>query len=211
MTLSDRPALSRRGRVFGRLLLLWRTHARMSQLELATRIGDVPAAPLVHRDGPRPPRVGGCAADRRGAWAATSRPEPATGGRRACAALPGGALDAASVAPFRSAIRQLLEAHEPFPAFVLDRWWDVVDANQAGQRLFPRVGESYPNVVEAFLAPGGLREIVVNFPEVASMYLRRLEAEVAEDPTTGSRRLSAARGSCWRTCRSSKPTTPVTW
>ena len=89
-------------------------------------------------------------------------------------------LDAASVAPFRSAIRRLLEAHEPFPAFVLDRWWDVVDANSAGQRLFPRVGESYPNVVDAFLAPGGLREMVVNFPEVASMYLRRLQAEVAE-------------------------------
>ena len=56
----------------------------------------------------------------------------------------------------------------------------MVDANRAGQRLFPRVGDSYPNVVEAFLAPGGLRETVVNFPEVASMYLRRLAADVAE-------------------------------
>ncbi|HLA15546.1 MAG TPA: hypothetical protein VJZ72_01485 [Candidatus Limnocylindrales bacterium] len=31
--------------------------------------------------------------------------------------------------PFRRAVEQLLEAQEPYPAYVLDRWWDVVDAN----------------------------------------------------------------------------------
>lgn len=89
-------------------------------------------------------------------------------------------LDDVVVAPFRSAIKRLLDAHEPFPAFVLDRWWDVVDANAAARRLFQTADGSVPNAVEAFLAPGGMREMVVNFPEVASMYLRRLQAEVAE-------------------------------
>jgi transcriptional regulator with XRE-family HTH domain len=165
---------------FGRLLRLWRNHARMSQLELAARAemsqrhlsfietGRArPGADVVHRVGE-----------------ALALPLRDRNRLMAAAGLaphyPEVSLDAASVAPFRSAIRRLLEAHEPFPAFVLDRWWDVVDANRAGQRLFPRVGESYTNVVEAFLAPGGLRDMVVNFPEVASMYLRRLEADVAE-------------------------------
>jgi transcriptional regulator with XRE-family HTH domain len=90
-------------------------------------------------------------------------------------------LDDVVIAPFRSAVRRLLAAHDPYPAFVLDRWWDVVDANAAARRLFPAAaGGALPNAVEAFLAPGGMRQVVVNFPEVASMYLRRLQAEVAE-------------------------------
>ena len=82
-------------------------------------------------------------------------------------------------APFRAAISHMLEAHEPYPAFVLNRWWDVVDANAAGRRLFP-VAADGQNAVETFLAPGGMRDTIENFPEVAGMYLRRLQAEVAE-------------------------------
>ena len=83
-------------------------------------------------------------------------------------------------APFRAAISRLLDSHEPYPAFVLDRWWDVVDANSAARRLFPFTTEGAQNAVEAFLAPGGMREIIANFEEVAGMYLRRLQAEVAD-------------------------------
>jgi transcriptional regulator with XRE-family HTH domain len=168
------------GTDFGRLLRLWRTHARMSQLELATR-AEMSQRHLSFIETGRA-RPGSEVVQR----VAEALEIPLRDRNRLLVAAglapyyPDTPLDAAVVAPFRSAIRRLLEAHEPFPAFVLDRWWDVVDANPAAQRLFPKVGESYPNAVEAFLAPGGLREIVVNFPEVASMYLRRLQAEVAE-------------------------------
>lgn len=94
-------------------------------------------------------------------------------------------------APFRAAISHILEAHEPYPAFVLNRWWDVVDANAAGRRLFPVTDEGGQNAVEAFLAPGGMRESIVNFPDVAGMYLRRLQAEVAEASDERSLRLLA--------------------
>lgn len=99
------------------------------------------------------------------------------------AGLPAGypevGADAPASAPFRAAVERLLERHEPYPAFVLDRWWDVVGMNGAARRLFPAAGGSVTNAVDAFLAPGGMREIVVNFPEVAGMYLRRLEAEIS--------------------------------
>src|SRR6185437_9934316 len=38
-------------------------------------------------------------------------------------------LDAAPMAGVRAAIRQLLTAHEPYPAVVVDRSWHLVDAN----------------------------------------------------------------------------------
>lgn len=44
-----------------------------------------------------------------------------------------------AVAPFRHAIQRMLEAHEPYPAYVINRWWELVDANEAGHRLFPGV------------------------------------------------------------------------
>lgn len=94
-------------------------------------------------------------------------------------------------APFRAAITHLIETHDPYPAFVLNRWWDVIDVNAAGRRLFPGAIDENLNAVEAFLAPGGMRDRIENFPEVAGMYLRRLQAEVAEASDERSLRLLA--------------------
>lgn len=165
---------------FGRQLRLWRTWARLSQLDLAVRAGlsqrhlsfietgrsrpgtDVvlrlaPALDIPLRDRNRLLESAGLVAH-----------------------FPEIVLTDGVSAPFRAAISRLLESHEPYPAFVLNRWWDVVDANEAARRLFPGTTERPQNAVEAFLAPGGMREIIENFAEVAGMYLRRLQAEVAE-------------------------------
>lgn len=176
---------------FGRQLRLWRSWARVSQLELAVRTG---------------------LSQRHLSFIETGRSRPGTDVvLRIAAALdlplrdrnrllesaglpahyPEVALTDGASAPFRTAIARLLEAHEPYPAFVLDRWWDVVDANMAARRLFPSSTGGSPNAVEAFLAPGGMRETIENFPEVAGMYLRRLQAEVAEASDERSLRLLA--------------------
>ena len=165
---------------FGRLLRLWRNHARMSQLELATRAemsqrhlsfietGRArPGSDVVHRVGDA---LGLPLRDRNRLMAAAGLRTALLGGiarRRLGRPVPLG--DPAT--PGRARAVPGLRAGS-----VVGRG----GRESAGQRLFPKVGESYPNVVEAFLAPGGLREMVVNFPEVASMYLRRLEADVAE-------------------------------
>ena len=165
---------------FGRQLRLWRAWARLSQLDLAMRAG---------------------LSQRHLSFLETGRSRPGTAVvLRIAEALeiplrdrnrllesaglaprfPELDLSDGASAPFRAAIARLLEAHEPYPAFVLNRWWDVVDANVAARRLFPLSAQAPQNAIEAFLAPGGMRDAIDNFPEVAGMYLRRLQTEVAE-------------------------------
>src|SRR5579862_721109 len=45
------------------------------------------------------------------------------------------ALDDASMAGVRAALQRLLERHDPYPGAVIDRTWNVVDANAAAGRL----------------------------------------------------------------------------
>lgn len=84
-----------------------------------------------------------------------------------------------AIAPFRAAIERMLETHEPYPAYVIDRWWDVVDANAAGWRLFPVARDGPVNAVDVFLAPGPVRDMVENFDAVAWAFLQRLRLEIA--------------------------------
>lgn len=88
-------------------------------------------------------------------------------------------LSDAAVAPFRNAIRKMLEAHEPYPAYVIDRWWDLVDANAAGRRMFPNASNGPINCVDAFLRPGPFRELIENYSAMAWTFLRRMRIEVA--------------------------------
>ena len=84
-----------------------------------------------------------------------------------------------AAAPFRSAMRKMLESHEPYPAYVINRWWELTDANAAGRRFFPQTGDGPINLVDAFFG-GPMREMVENFSDVAWMFLRRMQREVAD-------------------------------
>ena len=44
-------------------------------------------------------------------------------------AYPQHVLEAPELDNVRVALRQVLAGHEPYPAVVIDRWWDVRDAN----------------------------------------------------------------------------------
>src|SRR3954470_23804739 len=59
--------------------------------------------------------------------------------------------------PVRSALDQLLDAHEPFPAVVVDRGWNMVAANAATALLTHGVAEQLlrppPNVLRIALHP----------------------------------------------------------
>src|ERR687892_1665073 len=42
-------------------------------------------------------------------------------------------IDSPEMAPVREALDAILTGHEPFPALVVDRWWNLVTANRAVQ------------------------------------------------------------------------------
>jgi transcriptional regulator with XRE-family HTH domain len=87
--------------------------------------------------------------------------------------------------PVRRAIGLILEHQEPYPAFVLNRRWDVLLANRAAARVadFLIGGSAHANMVRQFLDPDDLRRAVVNWEEVAGDLVRHLSDEAAAAPS----------------------------
>lgn len=80
-----------------------------------------------------------------------------------------------------AAIEGVLRAHEPFPALVVDRGWDLVSANDA---LYPlldgaaaRLLEPPVNVIRLSLDPEGLAPRIVNLDQWRRHLLDRLRRE----------------------------------
>ena len=82
--------------------------------------------------------------------------------------------------PFSRAVQMMLKAHEPYPAYVINRWWEMIDANTAGRRIFPQTDDGPISLVDAVLGPGPFREMIDNFSAVGWMFLRRMRREVAD-------------------------------
>ncbi|GIF14545.1 helix-turn-helix domain-containing protein [Actinoplanes teichomyceticus] len=92
-------------------------------------------------------------------------------------------LDAPSITAVRAAVRQVVSGHDPYPAVVVDRHWNIVDANVA---LTTLLGMAAPwlvtppdaNVLRASLHPEGLAPHILNFAEWRSHVLARLHRQV---------------------------------
>ncbi|HZQ84039.1 MAG TPA: helix-turn-helix transcriptional regulator [Acidimicrobiales bacterium] len=66
------------------------------------------------------------------------------------------------------ALRALLDALDPNPAYLLDRAWNIVAWNEAEAALFPgllRFGESAPNLLELIFGDDDLRRLMVDHDE----------------------------------------------
>lgn len=92
-------------------------------------------------------------------------------------------LDSPQLAAVRAAVRQVLSAHEPFPAAAVDRSWTLLEANRsvtvltagvAAELLRPPV-----NVLRLSLHPAGLAARITNLGEWRAHQLGRLRRQVA--------------------------------
>ena len=101
---------------------------------------------------------------------------------------PESALDSPRMAAVLAAVRQVITAHEPYPAAVVDRAWNLVDANASigvftdglpVELLTPPV-----NVLRLTLHPDALAPRIVNLGELRAHLLFRLrrELDVSADP-----------------------------
>ncbi|WP_344522943.1 helix-turn-helix transcriptional regulator [Streptomyces albiaxialis] len=91
-------------------------------------------------------------------------------------------LDDEEMASVRSALDMMLEGHEPYPAVVVDRCWNVLAGNRAMPVLTQGVPqhllEPEPNVFRLALHPEGLASSLVNLDEVRALFLERLLRQV---------------------------------
>ncbi len=87
-----------------------------------------------------------------------------------------------------SGLRDLLDAHLPYPALLLDSGWDVVDANAAASQLLvgcdPSLLEPPMNALRLSLHPDGLAPRIRNLDAWADHLVRQVEsrAQHTHDP-----------------------------
>jgi transcriptional regulator with XRE-family HTH domain len=93
-------------------------------------------------------------------------------------------LDDADMAPVRNALDSILTGHEPYPAVIVDRHWNLVTANASALELFtagvaPHLLEPPANVYRLGLHPDGLAGRVRNREAYTHHLLTRLQRDVA--------------------------------
>lgn len=97
-------------------------------------------------------------------------------------------FDAETLAPVRQALGFMLEQQEPYPAVVLDRRWNLLQANKGAVAMVEfLVGPLTPgaaiNLADALVAPDVLRRYLTNWQEVVAYFVRSVEADAAADAT----------------------------
>lgn len=102
------------------------------------------------------------------------------------------ALDSPQLARVHAALASMLDQHEPFPAVVLDRGWNVLRANDGASLLFGTLLAPDPippdaNVLRLVIEPGPVRDSIVNWGSVVPALLDRARREavggVLDQPT----------------------------
>jgi transcriptional regulator with XRE-family HTH domain len=92
-------------------------------------------------------------------------------------------LDDPEMTPVRQALDLVLRGHEPYPAAVVDRWWEMVAANSGiallTEGVAPELLAPPVNVMRVALHPDGMAPRIVNFGEWRAHMLERLRHQVA--------------------------------
>lgn len=81
-----------------------------------------------------------------------------------------------------SALCSMLKNHEPHPAFLLDRYWNVVRTNDSATTFVRQLIDldAWPkprNLLQLMFDPDGLRPFIVNWKEFAAGLLQRVRRE----------------------------------
>jgi hypothetical protein len=90
--------------------------------------------------------------------------------------------DRSDMRHIRDSIERLLASHDPYPAFVIDRQWDVVARNASAAALLKDVAPELlippVNALRLALHPSGLAPSILNLAEWSAYLLRRLNDQI---------------------------------
>jgi hypothetical protein len=103
-------------------------------------------------------------------------------------------LSAPEMVMVRKAVDFMLLKQEPYPAFAIDRYWNLLLANDAANRLLAAFLDAQTlqkfsqdgklNLLRVMFHPLGLRSYVVNWVDVAGQLLRRVQQEAHDSLAT---------------------------
>jgi transcriptional regulator with XRE-family HTH domain len=92
-------------------------------------------------------------------------------------------LEEPEMVPIHKALDRFLRAHEPYPAVILDRHYNIISANDATSALTdgvaPELVAPPANALRATLHPEGMARRILNFPEWSAHLLHRLRRQAA--------------------------------
>lgn len=93
-----------------------------------------------------------------------------------------GAWDAVEMQSVTRALGRMLRQHEPFPAVVMDRYWNVLMANESTPRFFNCFAESAThksprNMLHLMFDPERMRPFVADWENVAKSLVQRVYRE----------------------------------
>ena len=96
-------------------------------------------------------------------------------------------LDGPDLDQVRHVLTALVAAHGHFPAYVVNRQWDLVLANPIALMIVgatdpPPPPELATNMLRLVLHPDGLRPLLTNWEQVAVTLIHRLEREATHSP-----------------------------
>lgn len=93
-------------------------------------------------------------------------------------------LDSPDLAPVRAAVHNVITAHEPNPAVIVDRHWNLVDANSAVSLFLEGVAAELRtppvNVMRLSLHPLGVSSRIINLAQWRAHLLGRLRREIGQ-------------------------------
>ncbi len=97
-------------------------------------------------------------------------------------------LDTEEMGPVRHALEAILKGHEPYPAVIVDRQWEIVSSNGPARMLLEGVSADLvappANALRITLHPDGMAPRILNFAEWSGHLLTRLrrQALLSQDP-----------------------------
>jgi transcriptional regulator with XRE-family HTH domain len=92
------------------------------------------------------------------------------------------AWDTPEMQSVTGALKRILHQHEPFPALVMDRYWNVLMTNEAAPRFFnffiDMAARKNPrNMLHLIFDPAGMRPFVANWEDTAKSLFERVYRE----------------------------------
>lgn len=106
-------------------------------------------------------------------------------------------LDSEEMEAVNHALTMTLQHHDPYPAIVADRNWNLLKSNASAMKLIALLGEQEDvwqavdpggdkNVYRMTFSDQGFRPYIVNWSELSRSLMIRLQREVADDPGNAS-------------------------